>query len=204
MIVPTLGGGAILAALNPGAFDPTLVLWAGIVASVELLPVPAWRGLQVSMGFPLLIVVGFLHPPIAAGATALVGSFDPREFRGEVGLLRALFNRCQVAVSVFAASSVFHLVASIETSTTWVLIVAAMLAAISDYLVNTALVTVGASIHYRMAPGRVIRELRIGRLNEFLISYLGLGVLALALAKIFLKTSFWPIPIFVAPLLLAR
>lgn len=79
-----------------------------------------------------------------------------------------------------------------------------MLAAISDYLVNTALVTVGASILYRMAPVRVIRELRIGRLNEFLISYLGLGVLALALTQFFREVGFWSIPIFVLPLLLAR
>jgi len=98
VIVPTLVGGAILAVRDPDAFSPELILWAIGIGLVELLPVPAWRGLTISVGFPLLMVVAFLFPPAAAGATALVGASDPREFKGEVTLLRALFNRCQVAL----------------------------------------------------------------------------------------------------------
>jgi signal transduction histidine kinase len=205
VIVPTLGSLAFLAVRQADALRPELIYWAVIVAFVELLPVPAWRGLQMSMGFPLLIGVGFLYEaPIAAALTALVGSFDPREFRREVGVLRALFNRCQVARSVFAASWVFHFFASIDTSPTWVLVASAMLAAIADYLVNSSIVTIGASIQYQMVPSRVIRELRIGRFSEFLVSYLGLGVLGLALAQFYNEVGFWSVPIFVLPLLLAR
>ena len=83
-------------------------MWAVLIGLVELLPVPAWRGLTISVGFPLLMVVAFLYAPAAAAAVALVGASDPREFRGEVTILRALFNRCQVALSVLAASAVFH------------------------------------------------------------------------------------------------
>lgn len=79
-----------------------------------------------------------------------------------------------------------------------------MLAAIADYVVNSSLVTLGASLQYRLPPSRVVRELRIGRLSEFLVSYLGLGLLGLALAELFLKVQFWSVPIFVLPLLLAR
>jgi signal transduction histidine kinase len=51
----------------------------------------------------------------------------------------------------------------------------------------------------------VHRELRIGRLSEFFISFVGLGVLGLVLAKFFTETaSFWALPVFVLPLLLAR
>ena len=39
---------------------------------------------------------------------ALVGSFDPRELRNEIGPLKAAFNRCQIALSVFAESVVYR------------------------------------------------------------------------------------------------
>src|SRR5437870_3225057 len=158
VIVPTIVGAAWLIAGDPHALKPELLVWAAIVALVELLPVPAWRGLPLSVGFPILIAVGFIYPdPIAAGLTALVGSLDPREFRGEVSLLRALFNRCQIALSVFAASAVFHSFATIE-STPLILCSAAILASVVDYAANTTLVTVGASIMYRTKPSRVFRE----------------------------------------------
>ena len=65
--------------------------------------------MHLSMGFPLLIAVGFLYSPVAAGGVALIGSFDLRELNRQVTPLRAVFNRCQVALSVTAASAVFHL-----------------------------------------------------------------------------------------------
>jgi signal transduction histidine kinase len=57
-----------------------------------------------------------------------------------------------------------------------------------------------------MHPFRVIRQLRVGRLSEFVISYLGLAVFGVILAKVFLveRVGFWAIPVFVIPLLLAR
>ena len=49
-----------------------------------------------------------------------------------------------------------------------------------------------------------MRELRIGRLSEFLVSYLGLGVVGLIVAVFDAKIGFWSIPAFLAPSLLAR
>ena len=79
-----------------------------------------------------------------------------------------------------------------------------MLAAIADYLVNSTLVTVFTSIRIGVSPFKVMRELRIGRLSEFLVSYLGLGVLGLIVAVFDTKIGFWSIPAFLAPSLLAR
>src|SRR6266550_6410006 len=117
VIVPTLGMIAYLAASRPShlTHHPDLLLWAGLLALVELLPVPFWRDMHLSMGFPLLIAVGFLYTPVAAGSVALVGSFDLRELKREVSPLRAVFNRSQVALSVTAASAVFHAVASVRS-----------------------------------------------------------------------------------------
>src|SRR5918995_6768048 len=110
IILPTFALGASLISGDPSAFEDgwPLVVWAVVVGLVELLPVPAWRGLTISVGFPLMMMVAFLYEPPAAAAVALVGASDPREFQREVTLLRALFNRCQVALSVLAASALFH------------------------------------------------------------------------------------------------
>lgn len=184
--------------------DASLVFWALTVAVVEVLPVPAWRGLQISVGFPLLMVVAFLYPAPSAAIAAFLGALDPREFRREVSLLRALFNRSQVALSVLAASAAFHAIADFETSPTLVLAAAALLAAVVDYGVNSGIVAVGFALKTGMSPARAIRNLRIGRLGEFLVSYLGLAFFGLFLAKLYLELGFWAVPIFVIPLLLAR
>ncbi|MCA1837992.1 MAG: hypothetical protein LC674_04315, partial [Actinobacteria bacterium] len=130
--VPVIGELLFGSARASGSFDSRLLLWAAIIAVVELLPVSGWGGLQVSMGFPLLMAVGFLYDPVLAACTAFVGSFDPRELRREVGLIRALFNRAQVALSVLAASAVFHSIAPSWSSLGRVL-VGALMAAIADY-----------------------------------------------------------------------
>ncbi len=184
-----------------------LVLWAAIVALVELVPVPLWRGTVVSMGFPLLMAVAFLpYSPAAAAITALLGSFDPREFRREYGLSKALFNRCQVALAVLAASAIFHFVADVKSSPPLALLLAAMLAAVADYFINSSLVTIAASLDFKMSPLKVVRELRIGRLSEFIVSFVGMGAVGLILARFFIlpKVGFWSVPVFVVPLVLFR
>ena len=183
-----------------------LLLWVVIIGVIELMPVPMWRGTTIGMGFPLLMLVAFLYDPAAAAAAAFLAASDPRELRGEVGVLRALFNRCQVALAVGAASAIFHSLASINSTNPFQLLVAAGLAAVADYLVNATLVALAASLHYRMSPLRVIRQLRVGRLSEFVVSYLGLAVFGLILAKVFAGSDlrFYAMAAFVIPLLLAR
>jgi signal transduction histidine kinase len=208
VILPTLVGGVLLVLANVDTFTWKLVgqlmLWAAAVSLVELIPVPAWRGIHLSLGFPLLMALAIVHPPIAAGVTAFVGSTDPREFRREVTILRAIFNRAQVALSVFAASAVFHALASIG-SPVWLLVLAAMAAAIVDYLVNSTMVTLFTSLRVGLPPLQVLKELRIGSVSEFLISYLGLGLLGLTMAKFAVSdVGVWALPAFLAPLLLAR
>jgi signal transduction histidine kinase len=206
VILPTLCVGAFLLARNPDSLSPwfELVLWTVVIAIVEYLPIPAWHGLRVGMGFPLMLMVGIIYSPLSAGVTALAGSLDPREFRREVHPLVAVFNRAQVALSVSIASFVFHWIASIRTSPTWLLLIAAMAAAVVDYLINSGIVTAYVTIQSGLSPKQVIADLRVGRLGEFLMSYLGLGALGLALAELFLQVKWWSLPTFFAPLLLAR
>jgi signal transduction histidine kinase len=213
VITPTVLGGALLVGSHPHEFDFELIWWALAVSLVELIPVPAWRGIHLSLGFPLLMALAILWSPTAAGVTAFVGSTDPREFRGEVTVLRAIFNRSQVALSVFAASSVFHLLVGtfpdspavmFRDSPIWLLGVASMIAALADYLVNSTLVTLFTSLRVGLPPVQVLKELRIGGSGEFFISYLGLGILGLVMAAFTARAGLWSLPVFLAPLLFAR
>jgi signal transduction histidine kinase len=210
VVVPTvlaLGWASSRALAKLGGRDSwDLVIWILVIASVELIPVPLWRGTIISMGFPLLMAVAFLYPPAVAGSAAFLAASDPRELRREVGLLQALFNRSCIALAVWAAGAVFHSLVTLDDPPL-ALVVAALLAAIVDYIVNFGVISIMASLHYRTNPIRVIRELRIGRLSEFVISYLGLAVFGLILAKVFSfdsKENWWVVPVFILPLLLAR
>src|SRR5262245_26839542 len=96
--VPTILAIAYGIAQEPEWFSGVVFFWIALVAAAELMPVPAWRGIHVSLGFPLLMAVGILFPPAWAGAIALIGSVDPVEFRGGTTFLKAVFNRSQVAL----------------------------------------------------------------------------------------------------------
>jgi len=204
VVVPTFLGVALLLAHDIPEIDGRLLLWTLLIAAVEALPVPAWHGLQISVGFPLLMAIAFMYQPPAAALCAFLGASDPREFRREVSLLRALFNRSQVALSVLAASASFHALAELERGSVLRLLAAALLAALVDYVVNSGIITAVVSVDLQLRPRRVIRELRIGRLSEFLVSYLGLAFFGLFLAKLYLSVGFWAVPVFVIPSLLAR
>ena len=208
VIIPTLAGATFLVLAHLDQFRAHLIWWAIAVAVVELIPVPAWRGIHLSLAFPLLMALAILFPPAAAGVTAIVGSTDPREFRREVTVLRAIFNRSQVALSVFAASALFHLfVPHFNEAPLWLLVLASMGAAIADYLVNSTMVTLFTSLRVGLPPLQVLKELRIGRSLDFFISYLGLGVLGLVIAGFTYETGPerpWSLPVFLAPLLFAR
>lgn len=214
IVLPTLVGGGILVAQRPDDLTIEILFWATLIALVELLPVPAWHGLQIGIGLPLLMMVGMLHPPVLAGLIAFLGASDPREIRRQVSVLSAIFNRCQVALSVTAASAVFHAFSGLGSTIQArdqlpnifppTLVAAAMLAAVADYLINAGTVTAYMTLQSGLRPIQVVRELRIGRLTEFLVSYLGLGVLGLTLAVFFVKVGYWSLPAFLAPLLFAR
>src|SRR5436190_6150360 len=96
------------------SFRPALLVWVLLVGAVELLPAPAWRGIHVSLGFPILTAVAFTYLPGWAATVALIGSTDPAEFKHETTVLKALFNRSQVALAVFLSSATFHALATLK------------------------------------------------------------------------------------------
>lgn len=207
-VVLTVGLVIALNARQGWNSQPRWLLWAILVAGVELLPVATWRGLTLSVGFPLLMMIAILYPPGAAGAIAFLGASDPRELRREVSVTTALFNRSQVALSVMAAGAVFHIfqepLAPLDQTPIVILVIAAALAAVADYLVNAGLVATFMSLKLRMPFRQTVRQLTIGGGREFLVSYLGLGVLGLTLAAMWEQVGPWMLPAVLAPLIFAR
>src|SRR6185503_20647950 len=121
---------------------------------------------------------------------------------------RALFNRCQVALSVLAASALFHGLTGFGRGTGTgpgvVLVFAAAGASLVDYAVNSGLVAIFVSLRTGVPISQVTKELRIGRLSEFLVSYFGLGLVGLSLAILYNSVEVWALPAILAPLLFAR
>jgi signal transduction histidine kinase len=207
VVVPTIVGLGIFVWRSWALFPlPKVLYWLALIALVELLPAPAWGGIQVSLGFPLLTAVAILYPPGVAAVVAFLGSSDPREFRGQINPLRALFNRSQVALAVLAASATFHALSrgTVESTTLPQMIPPAVAATVVDYAINIGLVVVGASLMYRLKLLSVFRQLSRGQ--EFLISYLGLGLVGTVLAKLssIEGVGLWSVLVVLAPLLFAR
>jgi signal transduction histidine kinase len=188
--------------------DPGRILgvlfWTLMIAVVELLPVPAWKSLQVGTGFPLYTAACFIYPPAIAGMIALLGSSDPREFRGQVRPLRAVFNRAQLGLALFVASAAFHALGGTTDRWTTRLAIAAPIAVLVFHAINTLLVSIVVALTYDIQIGSVLRHMRIGNLFEFLVSYLGLGLLGVILALLYQVVGWWAVAAFVMPLLLAR
>jgi signal transduction histidine kinase len=209
VIVPTLGLLVTALAFRGLSFlgDRNHLLealfWVLVIGLVELLPVPGWRTLQVSLDFPLATAVAVLYRPEIAALIVLLGSSDPREFRREIPALRAIFNRCQVSLATFAASLVFHSLGGNIANWSSVL-PAAVPAVFADFVLNTLLVSVVTSLIHDVPVGLVLKKMRIGKPVEFLASYIGLGFVGILLARLFDVVGWWAVAGFVLPLLLAR
>jgi signal transduction histidine kinase len=185
------------------SLGPAVLFFLLAAIVVDLIPVPAWGGMQLSLSFPILLGVALVFPPPIAGTIALLGSADPRELRRAVSLQRALWNRAQMALSIVLGSAVFNLVA--EPHAEWApLILGATCATLVAYAVNTLAVATTASLERRMSIRKVLVKMHGTAPVEFLLSYLGLGLFGVAIAKFYLVEGVWSVAVFLAPLVFAR
>jgi diguanylate cyclase (GGDEF)-like protein len=191
-----------------------LYVWTIAVAVAELLPVPTNVSMRFSLSFPLELSAAMLFPTPAAAAIAFVGSADPREFRGEVPPLKALFVRAQIAVCVIAESLIFtklvhpahsadfkDILANIPA---YRLIAPTFLAAIVGYSLNTFFVA--AYYHFQSGKGlrSIIGDMHRGVFGEFLASYMALALFAVLVATSVQSLGIFAILVFAAPLAFAR
>jgi len=182
---------------------PELLVWAVLILLVNLFFHFENKSLQFTLDVPLLLAACALYEPAVVAALALVSEIDVREVERRVSLARALYNRAQIAISVFAASAVFHAVGSVQGH--WPRPLLAMgLAWATFYALNGAFVMAVVSIREGMPFYRAVGFLRVGSPIEFLMTYLGYGVFALVLARLFLDVGPWAVVLFLTPLLVAH
>jgi len=183
--------------------DVLLLEWVVAIAIVDLLPVPTSLGLPFTLSFPLTLSVALIYPPVVGGLIALVGVSDRREFRREIGLTKALWNRSQIAWSVAIESAVFHNMASLR-SPWFELLPAVLVCGIVGYIVNTLFVATYIRIKTRRPTETIVRDMHIGIFGEFILSYLGLALFSVVVATTFVRIGPWSIAVFIAPLGFAR
>jgi hypothetical protein len=195
-----VGAPTSLATMKAEAFN--LLAWLIAIAVTDLLYVPLW-GTTLAMSFPILLAAAMLFSPAVAGLLALVGTTDQRELRRQISIGRSLFNRSQIALSVFAGSWLFHVAGADLYDWPLVLPIAA-LALVTDSTVNFLSLILG----WRAAGMGSLRRgaLRIfGREPlSFALTYLGFGLTAVPLAIVYEATGAWGLLAFVIPVLLGH
>jgi signal transduction histidine kinase len=180
-----------------------LAIWLAVIALADLMPVPCWGNLRLTMSLPVLLAAGMIYEPLTVAPLAFLGSVDIREFKAEVSVVRALYNRSQVALSATAASAAFHGLGGNVADWPEVLLVGAA-ALLADACVNTLAVGGGAAIATRSSLGYVMTRLFRESGVEFLVGYVCFGLLAVLLATVFHFAGSWGLLSYLVPLVLAR
>jgi signal transduction histidine kinase len=194
-----LDGSRLLSSLATHWRD--VIFWVLLIAVVNLLHYDR-GGIQFTLDTPLLVATAILYQPSLATIIALVGAIDVREFRGEVTVWKAVYNRAQVAISTYVASAVYHLIS--ESVTDWPESIFGVVAAQTVfYGLNALLVTLHIRIRERAALSAILWRLTVGRPAEFIPTYLGYNVLALVLARLFTDVGAWSVALFLVPLIAA-
>ena len=180
-----------------------VVAWLAAVVVTDMLPVPLWGNLTMSLSFPILLAAGMLYTPHLAGAIAFVGSNDPREFRREISVPHGLYNRSQIALSTMSASALFHLVGG--KLNVWPQVIGfALLAVATDMTINFSLVILARKLFRSQRAGEILRDCYGGEPVGFLSSYVCFGLVALLLAVVFKSAGGWGVIVFFIPVVLAR
>jgi signal transduction histidine kinase len=183
---------------------PELVAWLVIVALADLRPVPLWGSTELMISFPVLLAAAFVFPAHVAALLSFVATVDLREFRREITPLRGLLNRSNVALSVFAAATVFQVLGGNITDWPGVLLRVAPAAA-ADVAINASLVILGTHLLTKQPVNVVATRVYGGeQARWFLVAYASFGLLAVLLATVYSVADSWGLIAFAIPLLLAR
>jgi diguanylate cyclase (GGDEF)-like protein len=191
---------------DPQAYlDWRILVWAGAIAAVDLMPIKGESGIAFSLSFPIELSAALVYAPKVAAVIAFLGAIDRREFKGELPPLKALYIRGQIGWSVALESLVFHSLGSLDGH--WYMLgLGVLLAAIAGYSLNVLVVAGYASLQTGTRIRDVVRELHVGVFGEFVISYMGLAFFSVlvALSTQSSTIGLWALVVFIAPLAFAR
>jgi signal transduction histidine kinase len=180
-----------------------VAVWLPLIVISDLLPVPVWGGITIAPSLPILLAAAMLFQPVTVGVLALIGSTDLREVRRQIGVAHALYNRCQIAISVMTASWIFHTLGG-DLSVWPRVLILAMLAVAVDIGVNASLVLLARQLAIAVSLSEEVRGLLGGQPVPFMLSYACFGLAAVLLAVAYQVAGDWALLAFMIPVLLAR
>jgi signal transduction histidine kinase len=181
----------------------SLLAWTALVAISQVVPLSASTNLSWSLDLPLLLGAGLVFGPITAGLMGVIGTVDPREFRGEITLGRACFNRAQVSLSAMSGVAAFELLGVGLQNWPWTA-VAGLVAVAADMFVNYALVASFWALKDEVKVTEVVARMSFGPPGSFIPLYACFGFLGVLVAEAFGEIGFPGVLAFAAPLLLAQ
>ncbi len=188
-----------LSGVSSATKPTTILFWILLLAVVNLLPMSVGFSAEVTMGFPVHVTMAILfrnHPWVPMVITA-IGGIDVREFRREIPVYRALFNRSQAMLSVGAAATIFSM-----GGTTNVGVIAA--AAAAQILINWGLVAGALTLAYGRPMSETFLSLSPARVPGFVLTYGLLTAVGVATAKVSTAFAPWAVIAIIIPLLFAR
>lgn len=182
-----------------GFLDWRLLVWAGAIALVHLMPMPRRMPFPFSLSFPLELSLALLYPPPVAAVIVFAASVDQEELHGEHAPLTVVFRHAQLALTVLAQGTFFHGLTGLGDR--WYLVGAAVIvSALVGYAISTMVTAEWQTLRYRHRLDHVLRAMHEGVVAEFLLSYLGLALFSLLVAITTQTVGLWAIVVFIAPL----
>ncbi len=187
-----------------GFLDWRLLVWFGAIALVHLMPIPRRMPFPFSLSFPLELSVALLYPPPVAAVIVFAGSIDQEELRRDHPPLTVVFRHAQLALCVLAQGTIFHSLTDLNDR--WFVVGSVViLAALIGYAISTMVTAEWQTLRYRHRLDHVLRAMHEGVMAEFLLTYLGLALFSLLVAKTTSTETIglWAIAVFIAPLAFA-
>jgi signal transduction histidine kinase len=179
-----------------------LLVWAVLVITVDLFPI-ALGQIRLTLDLSILLATALLYPPEVAAALSLLAAMDLRELRKEVNATAALFNRAQIAMSVYLAGVTFGALAG-DLSVSPTAIGATLAALAVDFVANVTFVSVFVVLRARGDLAAARRQFEAANPVLLMVTHLGYGVLAFFLAITSQAMGLWSVALFLAPIVAAR
>jgi len=192
--IATLHWSAVVGSLE------AILAFALVAALADAMRVKLWNAMSFSVSLPVTLAAAMMLLPWQAGLVAFLGSFDLGELRREVPFPRALFNRAEVGIAVFAASSAFHIMAPPGGFDWPAVLVAAGAMLLVDFTVNTALVVYPVAILNHASASDVLRRMFSPKPLQSVATYVGLGLCAPLVAEAWKSGAVFGLATFLLPL----
>ncbi len=170
--------------------------WIIFCALANLLPVPSFGKISISMSSPVNIAIAYLFPPWMAVAIVFVGSISEWETKRKTTPIHAIFNRSQLALAAGLSSTIFWI--SDRPTTNLALILPGLVA----YESNLLFVALAERTVRGKPTVAVLKDLLPPGFGA--VVYLFQGVLGIVYALVYRAVGWWAVGLLLLPLILSR